>query len=110
MAGKENANKETVSVSSPKTSATGANDYETAKRRQANIKNKTKKLEAAEQLIEETELKIEELNASLEESGSDYDKVKEIYAQLEQQQKLLSDTYEQWNTLSEELEILQSEE
>lgn len=110
LEGKENANKETVSVSSAKTSATGANDYETAKRRQANIKNKTKKLEAAEQLIEETELKIEELNASLEESGSDYDKVKEIYAQLEQQQKLLSDTYEQWNTLSEELEILQSEE
>ena len=111
LAGKENTQKTTAtSSSSSKSGATATNDYETTKRRQANIKNKTKKLEAAEQLIGETELRIEELNSSLEECGSDYDKVKEIYAQLEEQQKILNDTYELWNLLGEELEMLQTEE
>ncbi len=96
--------------SGKKATTSAAQDYETVKRRQANIKNKTKKLEKAEQLIEETEAEIEQLNCALEESGADYDKVKEIYACLEEKQKLLADTYELWNNLSEELEILQSEE
>ena len=109
LEGKDNVAKATATTSA-KTANSGATDYETAKRRQANIKNKTKKIEAAEVLIEETEAAIESLNAELEQCGSDYDKVKEIYSQLEEQQKILTDTYDLWNTLSEELEMLQSEE
>ena len=52
------------------------------------------------------ESEIEQLNISLAESGSDYDAIKDIYAQLEQKEKQLSDTYELWNTLNEELEQL----
>ncbi|MBQ7901481.1 MAG: ABC-F family ATP-binding cassette domain-containing protein [Clostridia bacterium] len=108
------ANKEmaasSVAGSAKKSTTIAAQDYETTKRRQANIKNKTKKMEQAELLIEQTESNIEELNKQLEESGSDYDKVKDIYSQLEDKKKLVSDTYELWNNLSEELELLQAEE
>ena len=93
-----------------KAASLSARSYEEEKRLKANIRNTTKKLENCEKVIEDTELLIEELNRKLEEFGSDYDKVKEIYEEIEKNNKLLSDTYEQWNKLSEELEKLKSEE
>ena len=89
-----------------KQATSAAQDYETEKRRQANIKNRIKKIAQAESDIEVLEGEIEQLNISLAESGSDYDAIKDIYAQLEQKEKQLSDTYELWNTLNEELEQL----
>lgn len=85
-----------------------AQDYETQKRRKANINNRIKKIQKAEQDIEILEGEIEQLNENLQNSGSDYDKVKEIYSELEQKEKQLSDIYEQWNILNEELEQLNS--
>lgn len=85
-----------------------AQDYETQKRRKANINNRIKKIQKAEQDIEILEGEIEQLNQNLQNSGSDYDKVKEIYSELEQKEKQLSDIYEQWNILNEELEQLNS--
>lgn len=86
-----------------------AADYETEKRRKANIANRIKKIQKAEEDIELLEGEIEQLNFDLQNSGSDYDKVKEIYSTLEQKEKQLSDIYEQWNILNEELEQLNSE-
>ena len=91
-----------------KGNATAAQDYETQKRRKANINNRIKKIQKAEQDIEILEGEIEQLNQNLQNSGSDYDKVKEIYSELEQKEKQLSDIYEQWNILNEELEQLNS--
>ena len=86
-----------------------AADYETEKRRKANIANRIKKIQKTEEDIELLEGEIEQLNFDLQNSGSDYDKVKEIYSTLEQKEKQLSDIYEQWNILNEELEQLNNE-
>lgn len=93
------------SVKKPVADDAGKN-YEQEKRRRADIKNKTKKLENAEKLIEETENAVAELNAQLEQCGSDYDKISEIYAEIEEKNDLLTRTYDLWNKLSDELEEL----
>ena len=83
-----------------------AGDYETEKRRQANIKNKTKKMQNAETDILALEAKIEELNISLEKCGADYEKAKQIYDEIEQTQKSINELYELLETLEYELEEL----
>ena len=83
-----------------------AGDYETEKRRQANIKNKTKKMQIAETDILALEAKIEELNISLEKCGADYEKAKQIYDEIEQTQKAINELYELLETLEYELEEL----
>ena len=83
-----------------------AGDYETEKRRQANIKNKTKKMQNAEEEILAYEAKIEELNISLEKSGADYEKAKKVYDEIEQTQKAINELYELLETLELELEEL----
>ena len=93
-------------ISDDKKASSSAKTYEEEKRLKANIRNISKKIENCEALIEKTEEQIELLNAELEKSGSDYDKVKELYEQIEKNNTLLSETYEQWNMLSEELEKL----
>lgn len=97
-----------VEIKSEKQQTASAQDYEIQKRRQANIKNRIKKIEQAEMDIEMLEQQIEQLNQNLSDSGSDYDAVKDMYAELEQKEKQLSDTYELWNKLNEELEQLNS--
>lgn len=99
----------TSALKTQKGNTNAAQDYETQKRRKANINNRIKKIQKAEQDIEILEGEIEQLNENLQNSGSDYDKVKEIYSELEQKEKQLSDIYEQWNILNEELEQLNSE-
>lgn len=98
----------TSALKTQKGNTNAAQDYETQKRRKANINNRIKKIQKAEQDIEILEGEIEQLNENLQNSGSDYDKVKEIYSELEQKEKQLSDIYEQWNILNEELEQLNS--
>lgn len=97
---------QTASSSDGKKASSSARTYEEEKRIKANIRNISKKIENCELLIEKTEEQIELLNAELEKSGSDYDKVKELYEQIEKNNAILSETYEQWNMLSEELEKL----
>lgn len=104
------ANTAAASAAGEESDASAALTYEQEKRRRADIKNKTKKLENAEKLIEETEKAVEELNKKLEECGSDYDKISGIYAEIEEKNRLLSQTYELWNSLTEELEELRQTE
>ena len=104
------ANTAAASAAGKESDASAALTYEQEKRRRADIKNKTKKLENAEKLIEETEKAVEELNKKLEECGSDYDKISGIYAEIEEKNRLLSQTYELWNSLTEELEELRQTE
>lgn len=83
--------------------------YEEEKRRNANIKNKTKKSQELEIFIEETEDKIAKLNDELNKYGTDYDKLKEIYQKIEEQNTILAKSYEEWNSINEELDRLQNE-
>ncbi len=85
----------------------GAEEYEQQKRRQANIKNLTKKIAAAEEKISETEKRLDDLQAQIADAGSDYGKVSELYETSEKCEKELDDLYELWNTLSIELESCQ---
>ncbi len=84
-------------------------DYETAKRKNAEIKSKTKKVQKTEADINEFEKKIELLNAELEQSGSDYEKAKKLYTEIEETENQLNELYEAWNNLSEELDKLNNE-
>ncbi len=85
-----------------------SNDYETEKRRQANIKNRTRKMEEAEADIADLEAKKDELNKRLESCGADYEKAKELYEQIEQTEQSINELYELWSTLEAELEELKT--
>jgi len=91
---------------SANTSSSGAESYEEQKRRQANIRNLTKKIETAENNIEETEAQIEELKTQIIDAGADYVKVKELYEKQEECEKKLELLYDLWNTLSKELDSI----
>ncbi len=86
--------------------SSAAESYEQTKRKQATIRNLTKKVEAAEASIEEKENEIENLKGLISEAGSDYDKVKELFEKQEKCEKELDDLYELWNTLTKELDSI----
>jgi len=86
--------------------STSAQSYEAQKRKQANIRNLNKKIEAAEEGIEQKEAQIEEIKALIIEAGSDYGKIKDLYEKQEKSEKELEDLYELWNTLSKELDSI----
>lgn len=90
-----------------KTTVSAAEEYELQKRRQANIKNITRKIEATEEKIAQTEEKIEKLQAQIAEAGSDYGRVSELFKESEECEKELNNLYELWNTLGIELESYQ---
>ena len=87
--------------------ASAAEEYEAAKRKQANIKNLTKKLSATEEKIEQLEENIDSLKKAISDAGADYGKVSELYAECEKSEEELNNLYELWNTLSVELESCQ---
>ena len=96
-----------INLQKEKTTVSAAEEYELQKRRQANIKNITRKIEATEEKIAQTEEKIEKLQAQIAEAGSDYGRVSELFKESEGCEKELNDLYELWNTLGIELESYQ---
>ena len=86
--------------------SSAALSYEEQKRRQANLRNLTKKIETAENNIEVKESEIEEIKNKIADAGSDYEKVKELYEIQEKYEKELDDLYELWNTLSKEMDSI----
>ena len=80
-----------------------ANSYEEEKRAQALRKSLTKKLAKAEEDIAAAEEKATELSARLESTGSDYEKARDIYDEIEQNNKLIEELYALWEELSEQL-------
>ena len=84
-----------------------AMDYETQKRRQANIKNLTKKLSLTEEKIEQSEADLAKLKEEITIAGADYDKVKELFERSQKCEEELNELYELWNSLSIELENCQ---
>ncbi len=83
-----------------------AESYEQNKRRQANIRNLNKKIEAAEKGIEEKEAEIDEIKSLISDAGADYNKVKELFEKQENSEKELDNLYELWNTLTKELDSI----
>ncbi len=84
-----------------------AMDYETQKRRQANIKNLTKKLSQTEEKIEHMEAELAKLKDEITLAGADYGKVKELFERSEKCEEELNNLYELWNSLSIDLENCQ---
>jgi len=103
----KNRNVQTASSSNVTKQGNGAEEYETNKRRQANIKNITKKLTSTEEKIEQTEAEIEKFKQAIADAGSDYGKVSELFEQSQKLEEELNNLYELWNTLSIELESCQ---
>ena len=103
----KNKSVHTSTYASVAKSGGGAEEYETNKRRQANIKNITKKLTASEEKIEQTEREIENLKQQIADAGADYGRVSELYKQCQELEEELNNLYELWNTLSIELESCQ---
>ena len=93
-------------VQSSQNVSSAALSYEEEKRRQANLRNLTRKIENAENSIEEKENEIEEIKNKISDAGSDYEKVRELYEIQEKCEKELDDLYELWNTLSKEMESI----
>ncbi len=93
-------------TASQKSMLTNAESYEIQKRRQANIRNLSKKIENTEAKIEETEAHIEELKSQIIQAGSDYEKIKALYMEQEECEKELELLYELWNTMSKDLESI----
>ncbi len=86
--------------------STGATDYESAKRHQAQIRSLQKKTAALEEEISSIEAQIEQLDLKLSECGSDFELAKELYAQKSSLEDKLTEVYELWNSLAEELNEL----
>lgn len=86
--------------------SSSALSYEEQKRKQANVRNLTKKIAGTENNIEEKETEIEDIKQKISEAGSDYEKVRELYEIQEKYERELEDLYELWNTLSKELETI----
>lgn len=99
---------EGVSVSSDAKESTGAMDYETAKRHQANIRSLEKKIALAEENISRLEQAIEEVDLKLENCGSDFEAAKELYDERNTYDEQLTEAYEQWNELTEKLEKIKN--
>jgi ATP-binding cassette subfamily F protein 3 len=85
---------------------TGATDYESAKRHQAQIRSLQKKVASAEEEISSIEAQIEELDLKLSECGADFELAKELYAQKSSLEDKLTEVYELWNSYTEELNEL----
>lgn len=98
---------EVEEFSSVKSTLSAAEEYEQTKRRQANVKNLTKKLAATEEKIEILEAQLDSVKIAITEAGSDYAKVSELFTESEKYEQELNNLYELWNTLSMELESSQ---
>lgn len=84
--------------------STGKLTYEQEKRKNADIKNTTKKLEKCEEDIAKTEEEISYLNAQLENTGSDFELSQRIYSDIQVKQEILDSLYELWDELNTKLE------
>ncbi len=80
--------------------------YEQEKRKNADIKNTTKKLENCEESISALEDVIASLNTELENAGADFELSQKIYADIQEKQKELDALYETWDELNTKLESI----
>lgn len=99
LSGVSNAN----TISEP---SAGKLTYEQEKRKSADIKNTTKKLEACEENISNLEEEISILNTELENAGADFELSQKIYGEIQQKQDELIGLYELWDELSTRLESI----
>ena len=85
-----------------------ANSYEETKRIQSLKKSLSKKLAKAEEDIAIAEEKGEALSQQLEKAGSDYEKVREVYEDIEKNNKIIEELYALWESISDELNSLEN--
>ena len=92
------------SVSEKQKDTSSANDYETQKRLQADIRNTKKKIENSELKIAELEERIESIDESLAECGADFEKARELYEEKQRIEEEMNSMYELWEELHNKLE------
>ena len=96
-----------TSIASEKLKDTSsANDYETQKRMQANIRNTQKKIENTELKISELEESIENIDVALAGCGSDFEKARQLYEDKQSFEEELNAAYELWEELHNKLELI----
>lgn len=102
------AAKSGVSARAPKSASNESRSlsYEEEKRAQANIRNTERKIADTEKKIADTEEKITQIDASLETCGADFEKARELFDEKGGLENELNFLYEQWNELTEKLEII----
>lgn len=102
------AAKSGVSARAPKSASNESRSlsYEEEKRAQANIRNTERKIAETETKIADTEEKITQIDASLETCGADFEKARELFDEKGGLKNELNFLYEQWNELTEKLEII----
>ena len=83
-------------------------DYQEAKERRSAINRATGKLNRCEEEIAELEQEIERLQQQMEENASDYNKSMELFSECEEKKTKLETLMEEWEQLSQELELIKS--
>jgi ATP-binding cassette subfamily F protein 3 len=78
------------------------NDYKAQKEREREKRMRASRIAKLENLISEAEEKISELSEQINECGSDYQRLMELNAELEETNNALSEHMEEWEKLSEE--------
>lgn len=87
-------------VSAPK--AEKINDYKAQKEREREKRIRANRITKLENLISETEESIADISEQINQCGSDYQKLMELNALLEEQNDMLLKYMEEWETLNEE--------
>lgn len=95
-----------LSVETSANASEGKLTYEQEKRKNADIKNTTKKLEKCEEDIANVEGEIASLNAELENTGADFELSQKIYDEIQSKQNELDSLYEIWDELNTKLESI----
>ncbi|MCI9274025.1 MAG: ABC-F family ATP-binding cassette domain-containing protein [Clostridiales bacterium] len=85
------------------------NDYKLRKEREAELRKLRNRLKRVEEEIEGLDQEMEQLNQQLEqpEYASDYEKAMALTAELDQKRQRQDDLYQQWESLSQQLEARQ---
>lgn len=98
------AKAENIENNSQKSADKKPNDYALEKRKRAKERKLKNDIKKAEALIESLDGEIAELNNQLQsdEVVSDYEKLTELTAELEQKHKALEEAYENWEKLTSE--------
>lgn len=86
------------------------NDYKLRKEREAQLRKLRNRLKRTEEDIERLDEEMEKLNQLLEqpEYASDYEKAMVVTAELDQKKRQQDQLYQQWESLSQELETKQA--
>ena len=96
-------NRDRISVHVKENKADKTEAYIKRKADDAELRKKKRRLETVEKLIEETDAENGRLAEELNDGGADYQKLMEINAKIEENEKKINELYEEMESLTEYL-------